>query len=112
MGDDIKICPLCGGVSYAHMLCCLCMNALHLLFLHTVKGLTNVIEQFHRFDILSVAQVQRYSVANHLLWLAKGMPGGHIKWKFLDTKELNDAYCEKLKELEMCDTLFFVLKKR
>ena len=82
------------------------------LYLYTVKGLSNVVEQSCRFDILSAGQVQRYSIANHLLWLAKGIPGGHNKWKFIDTKELNEVYCEKLKELEMCDTLFFILKKR
>lgn len=25
-------------------------------------------------------QIQRYSLANHLYWLSKGKPGGHVKW--------------------------------
>lgn len=82
------------------------------LYLYTIRSLTKVIEQTNRFDIISAEQVQRYSIANHLMWLAKGLPGGHIKWNFLDSKELNQAYYKKLKELQMCDTLFFVLKKR
>ena len=82
------------------------------LFLYTIKSLTMIIEETDKYDIVSAGQVQRYSIANHLMWLAKGMPGGHVKWKFLDTNELNEAYSSKLKELEMCDTLFFVLKKR
>ena len=72
----------------------------------------NIEEYNEKFDILLSGQVQRYSIANHLLWLAKGIPGGHDKWKFIDTMDLNNAYYEKLKELEMRATLFFILKKK
>lgn len=82
------------------------------LFLYTVKSLTMVIEGTNLFDIVSAGQIQRYSIANHLMWLAKGVPGGHNKWKFLDTNELNAAYTNSLMKLQMCDTLFFILKKR
>lgn len=82
------------------------------LFLYTAESLSMVIEESGLFDTISAGYVQRYSIANHLMWLAKGMPGGHNKWKFLDTDELNAAYTEKLMELGMCDTLFFVLRKR
>lgn len=81
------------------------------LFLYTIKSLTMVIGETNLYDIVLAGQVQRYSIANHLMWLAKGTPGGHVEWSFLDTDELNEAYFLKLKELEMCDTLFFVLKK-
>jgi len=46
------------------------------------------------------------------MWLAKEKPGGHNKWDFLDTEEFNKAYQEKLCEMQMCDTLFFVMKKK
>lgn len=82
------------------------------LFLYTVKSLSGVIEQINKFDIISAGQVQRYSIANHLMWLSKGLPGGHKKWEFLDTKELNKLYSEQLSKQQMCDTLFFVLQKR
>lgn len=82
------------------------------LYLYTIKSLTDLIEKTGKFDIVSAGQVQRYSLANHLMWLAKGVPGGHDKWSFLDTNDLDKAYSKKLMELQMCDTLFFVLKKK
>lgn len=82
------------------------------LYLYTIQSLTILIEGSERYDIASADQVQRYSIANHLMWLAKNEEGGHNKWKFLESKELNEAYLKKLHELQMCDTLFFVLKKK
>ena len=46
------------------------------------------------------------------MWLAKGIPGGHSEWAYLDSKELNSAYADKLETLNKCDTLFFVLQKK
>lgn len=81
------------------------------LFLYTQKSLTLVIEETKKYSIELAGQVQRYSLANHLMWLAKGKPGGQKHWNFIDSNELNVAYVEKLKELQMCDTLFFVLNR-
>lgn len=80
------------------------------LFLYTIKGLSLLIEQCGKYTIESAGQIQRYTIANHLMWLAKGLPGGHDKWSYLDSEELNAAYAKKLQELQMCDTLFFILK--
>lgn len=80
------------------------------LFLYTIKSLSMLINECGKYNIISAGQVQRYPIANHLMWLAKGKPGGHNIWKFLDTDDLNKAYETKLAELEMCDTLFFVLQ--
>lgn len=82
------------------------------IFLYTMKSLSMLIEENGKFDIVSAGQVQRYTIANHLLWLAKGQPGGHEKWDFLDGKELNETYAEKLRQLQMCDTLFYVLRRK
>lgn len=82
------------------------------LFLYTVKSLSMIVEQSAKYNILSAGQVQRYTIANHLMWLAKGLPGGHDKWSNLDSIELNKAYVEKLKELQMSDTLFFILQRK
>lgn len=82
------------------------------LFLYTVKSLSMIVEQSGKYDILSAGQLQRYTIANHLMWLAKGLPGGHDKWSNLDSKKLNEAYADKLKELQMSDTLFFVLQRK
>lgn len=81
------------------------------LFLYTQKSLTMLVEKTNKYRIEFMGQVQRYPITNHLMWLAKGKPGGHKGWGFLDSDELNMAYEEKLKELQMCDTLFFVLNK-
>lgn len=59
----------------------------------------------------SVEQIQRYSLANHLYWLANGRPGGHKVWDFMDSCELNSLYQSKLSERKACDTLFGVFYK-
>lgn len=82
------------------------------LFLYTVKSLTMVIESTGKYDILEKKQVQRFPLANHLMWLAKGEPGGQHKWEFMCDSSLDEEYYKKLQGLEMCDTLFFILKKR
>lgn len=81
------------------------------LFLYTMKSLTMIIEECGKYMIESAGQIQRYTLANHLMWLAKGLPGGHNKWSCLDGEELNKAYTKKLQELQMRDTLFFVLRR-
>jgi 2-polyprenyl-3-methyl-5-hydroxy-6-metoxy-1,4-benzoquinol methylase len=52
-----------------------------------------------------IKQVQRYPLSNHLYWLAKGKPGGDIRWSFLDSRELHDAYERQLGLINRCDTL-------
>lgn len=82
------------------------------LFLFTTESLSMIIERCGKYLIESSEQIQRYSFANHMMWLAKGLPGGHNEWGYLDSKELNEAYVKKLQELKMCDTLFYVLQKK
>jgi 2-polyprenyl-3-methyl-5-hydroxy-6-metoxy-1,4-benzoquinol methylase len=53
-----------------------------------------------------IKQIQRYPLSNHLYWLAKGKPGGHEKWNFLDSPELNAAYEKQLSAVGCCDTIF------
>jgi hypothetical protein len=55
--------------------------------------------------------VQRFSIANHLHWLAKKKPGGHKSWNFLDEELVENKYREKLFELQMNDTLFYEITK-
>ena len=52
-----------------------------------------------------VKHIQRYSLANHLYWLAKGKPGGHEKYKFIDAVELNKQYESQLAALGVTDTI-------
>ncbi len=53
----------------------------------------------------NIKYVQRYPLSNHLHWLARGRPGGHEVWSFLDSQELNAAYEEALAKQKACDTL-------
>lgn len=52
-----------------------------------------------------IKQVQRYTISNHLYWLAMGKPGGHKEWHFMDSDELNKAYEKQLASVGGCDTL-------
>ena len=56
-----------------------------------------------------VSHIQRYPLANHLYWLAKGKPGGHQLWSFLDSEELSRAYEARLASLGRTDTLMACL---
>ena len=57
------------------------------------------------FRVVSVEQVQRYPLSNHLYWLSRGLPGGHRQWSFLDTPALTAAYADSLAAHGMCDTI-------
>jgi len=52
-----------------------------------------------------IRHIQRYPLSNHLYWLAKGKPGGHQIWGFLDSKELSTAYEAQLAAIGKTDTL-------
>lgn len=63
------------------------------------------------FEMIRNISLQRYPLANHLYWLTRGKPGGHVKWKELNDKELNKMYQKKLYELGICDTVYMEFKK-
>jgi hypothetical protein len=44
-------------------------------------------------------------------WLAKGKPGGHTQWDFLDDKDLQAHYEKKLSELGKCDTIIAIISR-
>lgn len=44
------------------------------------------------YRTLKMIQFQRYPLANHLFWLAKGEKGGQNEWPFLDTPSLQSLY--------------------
>lgn len=79
------------------------------LFLYTEETLKQYIASTGYECVLST-QIQRYALANHLYWLAKGLPGGQEKWKCLDDTDLNLAYERKLRENGMCDTIYMIFK--
>jgi SAM-dependent methyltransferase len=57
------------------------------------------------FKDIKVSGSQRYGLANHLLWLSKGSPGGHESWRDLVGSETELLYAEDLAKLGLSDTL-------
>lgn len=74
------------------------------LFLFDAHTLTTLVEQAG-LRCTWVQHVQRYPLANHLHWLAQGMPGGHKNWHFLSSPALDTAYANALASVGMTDTL-------
>ncbi|MEX0452000.1 class I SAM-dependent methyltransferase [Spiribacter sp. 218] len=75
-----------------------------LLILHTRQSLKKTLE-VAGFEGVVVEGVQRYPLSNHLYWLANGRPGGHEEWTVMDSQELESSYAERLKAMNMTDTL-------
>ncbi len=81
------------------------------LILHTRESLTRFLE-CAGFEKIIITACQRYPLANHLHWLSKNKPGGHQKWAFLRTAELDSAYAQMLAQLDRTDTLIAIAEKR
>ena len=62
------------------------------------------------FQIIENQGVQRYSLDNHLFWLANSKPGGHEIWKELYSQETLESYDRDLIENKVNDTLWLVAK--
>ena len=58
----------------------------------------------------SIRFIQRHPVENHLYWLSKGMPGGHVKWDYLGSEGLRQEYEKVLARLGKTDTITCILK--
>lgn len=80
------------------------------LILHTRQSLEIFLKEAG-FQNICIEGFQRYPLANHLHWLAKGKPGGHKHWRHLQTEDLNRAYASMLARLDKCDTLIAVAQK-
>jgi len=70
-------------------------NATTLNFLAKKAGLKTI----------AIKQEQRYPLSNHLYWLSQAKPGGHLKWQFLNSPELEAAYKNTLASIGKCDTI-------
>ena len=81
------------------------------LLLHTRESLKKFVEEAG-FKVLNIQGIQRYSLANHLMWLAKGLPGGHKKWSQISSDLLNNEYEKILGNLDLTDTLLLVAEKK
>lgn len=63
------------------------------------------------YQIVDNFQIQRYPLLNHVYWLAKGKPGGHVVLEEYRSPELEQFYNESLKAQGECDTLFIIIRK-
>lgn len=77
------------------------------LILHTRTSLTAFLERAG-FTNITIKGYQRYPLANHLHWLAKGKPGGHIIWDHLRTLSLDTSYGDLLANIDATDTLLAI----
>lgn len=65
------------------------------------------------FEVKDMLQEQRYPLANHLRWLAKGLPGGGVvELQELNAPEVNAVYAQLLRKQKACDTLVCMASKR
>ena len=80
------------------------------LILHTRISLQHLLETAG-FENIVIQGCQRYPLANHLHWLAKSKPGGHLSWDFLRTPELDREYENMLIKQDMSDTLLAIACK-
>lgn len=81
------------------------------LFLFTAKTLSMLVLQ-SGLKVNYIKLLQRYPLSNHLYWLAKGKPGGHMSWHFLDAPDLHDVYEKQLAAIGKCDTLIASISKK
>ena len=77
------------------------------LILHTYKSLKTILSK-SGFKNINIQYYQRYNFSNHLGWLLKRKPGGHVFNKKIVSAKLNDSYSENLKRLGQTDTLIAI----
>lgn len=80
------------------------------IYLYNEETLAKIVERAG-MKVLEMKQYQRYPLANHLRWLAKGMPGGGVKdYQELNEAKLNESYANVLELKKACDTLVCTVK--
>lgn len=77
------------------------------VFLFTSDSLEKLLLR-NGFKTKQNTQIQRYSLANHLYWLSKGKPGGHMKWTEFNGADINKIYEKELVNLGAADTLWYM----
>lgn len=80
------------------------------LYLYSNKTFSDLMEKCGLKKSL-MQQIQRYPLANHLYWLSKKKPGGHVKWAAFNHDMLDGLYGERLAALGIADTIMAVVEK-
>lgn len=82
----------------------------HHPILYSNFALASLLER-SSFKILHSRGIQRYSLDNHLYWLAKNKPGGHAIMNFFISDKTKNSYDSDLIDIERNDTLWIICKK-
>lgn len=80
------------------------------LILHTRESLKTFLGEAG-FTNIKISGFQRYSLSNHLYWLAKKKPEGHRIWDDFNDKSFNETYSNMLSNMDCNDTLIAVITK-
>lgn len=82
----------------------------HHPMLHSQASLTNLLSS-SGLNVIKNVGIQRYGLANHLYWLARNLPGGHMHWNKLISNETEKAYEQDLARNMANDTIWVVAQK-
>ncbi|MDF3820153.1 class I SAM-dependent methyltransferase [Leptospira sp. 96542] len=74
------------------------------LFLFNANTFASLIKKTN-LQLNWIKYIQRYSLSNHLYWLAKGKPGGHKLWNHLNSDILDQTYEAVLAANGLTDTI-------
>ena len=77
------------------------------MIIHTYNSLKTILLK-SGFKKIKISYYQRYNFANHLGWLIKKKPGGHIFFNKIVSDQLNQSYAENLKKIGQTDTLIAI----
>ncbi len=80
------------------------------LILHTRQSLAAFLDAAG-FKNVKVEGFQRYPLANHLLWLKEGLPGGQNKFHQFRDPALEKAYADTLNDIDQTDTIIAIAEK-
>lgn len=80
------------------------------LILHTRESITTILNEAG-FKNIVIEGFQRYPLANHIHWMVKGKPGGHLLWRELRSKNLDEEYQNMLAKIDKTDTLIITAQK-
>lgn len=76
--------------------------------LFNVNTLSKMIRKAH-LKPLSIRQIQKFPLSNHLYWFLNNRPEGHKKWGFIDKIFPPYLYEVLLKKYHTCDTLVSIV---
>jgi cyclopropane fatty-acyl-phospholipid synthase-like methyltransferase len=82
----------------------------HHPMLHSASSLSKLVADAG-FDSVYVQNIQRYGLANHLYWLARQEPGGHVHWKNRISQLTEESYSKDLISEGKSDTLWLTARK-